>query len=171
MDLKGKTKHLSPVIHPFKCCLPMFGRPFMRSFFVDGCKLGVPRSFVDFYSGIVWIIIIYYILSFSYGSWNGAFNGNLYNQFGFPNWDPGSSQLYTCFIFFSVWPAAFSTGEQHAAGWRVGRVSRRRTASWSAEALRELNLRKYHFYHLVDFWRSFQSGSQKRVIGRVNRVP
>lgn len=24
---------------------------------------------------------------------------------GFLNWDPGSSQLYTCF-FFSVWPAA-----------------------------------------------------------------
>lgn len=58
-----------------------------------------------YYSGI-WYInydILYTLalalsLSLAYGSWNCAFNGNLYNQFRFPNWDPGSSQLPVFFF-------------------------------------------------------------------------
>lgn len=55
---------------------------------------------------------------------------------GFLNWDPGSSQLYTCFFFFCLASGRKTTGRTFLAfaGWRVGRVSRRRTASWSAEA-------------------------------------
>ena len=80
---------------------------------------------------------------------------------GFLNWDPGSSQLYTCF-FFSVWPAAErQLGE---LSWlSQGGVL---VAYQDGELLRGRRrlLQKLSSFFVVIFT---TAGSQKPVIGRV----